>query len=573
MNLHVPDVRAKGIFEGRVRAGGLAEGAPATLDTVLDLDVKRWDWPVEADAREVQTDDLRLWSGFFESVDFFHHAKFYTRRGTFDNAERSRFRAESGFKALAQLDGGDLAYVQSDLIIVWAGDAKSRGRGWKVQEILTQSFRVTETDRPFFSDVLGSALDDDDRVRARHSLRDEELIEWIVAIGSGKLPLDKAIADQMNALENGTYPMHMSHVSVVDIDLDGHDDFYVLPSNATAMFFRNRGDGTFEEIADQLNLAHHLAEAATFADFDNDGDPDLFLSFFPGETRYLANEDGRFVDRTDRSADAFPELAIAISPMDYDGDGLLDVYFCRYNGNWLGVMAARMEAARDEGKTLEPKFPGMTGEESQKLHELLFSAQAEPFVNRPGPPNLLYRNLGDGRFARAEGAAAAEQYTQSMAATWSDFDLDGDLDLYVVTEAAPNQLVRNNGDGTFTDITDEVTADVGFGMGLGFGDYDNDGRQDIYVTNMYSKAGLRISEQMGANEKIRGSARGNSLLRNGPRGWERVSGVREPAILVEAADFGWGGAFADFNNDGNLDLYAPAGYVTMPPPVESVGET
>ncbi|MHC4990512.1 MAG: FG-GAP repeat domain-containing protein, partial [Planctomycetota bacterium] len=358
MNLQVPDVRATRVFEDRIRVVGLAEGAPTIHGTVLDLDVKRSDWPVEAEAREVETDDLRLWSGFLETVSFFHHAKFYTRRGSFDNAERSRFRAESGFKALAQLDGGDLAYVQSDLVIVWAGDAKSKGRGWKVQEILTQSFQLTETERPFFSDVLDSALEDDDRVRARHSLRDEALIEWIVAIGNGSLPVEKAVADTIDATAAGTEPMHMSHVSVVDIDGDGYDDFYVLPSDATAMFFRNRGDGTFEEIADELNLAHHLAEAATFADFDNDGDPDLFLSFFPRETRYFANEDGRFVDRTDRSEDAFPELAIAISPMDYDGDGLLDVYFSRYNGFWVGVMAARMEAARDAGETVQPRFPG-----------------------------------------------------------------------------------------------------------------------------------------------------------------------------------------------------------------------
>jgi hypothetical protein len=78
---------------------------------------------------------------------------------------------------------------------------------------------------------------------------------------------------------------------------------------------------------------------------------------------------------------------------------------------------------------------------------------------------------------------------------------------------------------------------------------------------------------MGASELIRGAARGNSLLRNGPDGWTRVSGVKAPAILVEAADFGWGGAFADFNNDGVLDLYAPAGFVTMPRAVEGVGET
>ncbi len=573
MNLKVPDIRATGLFEDRVRVLGLAERAALEDGTVLDLDVRRWRWPVAGDSRVVDRDDLQLWAGFLGTVSFFHHAKFYTRRGSFENEQHSRFRAESGFKALAQLDSGKLAFVQSDLVIVWAGDPKTSGEGWKVAEILTENFRLTETDRPFFTDVLDLALSDTDRARARHSSRDDVLTQWVVDIGNGKLKLEKAVADTMDALADATYPLHMSHVSVVDIDRDGYDDFYICPSDAVPMFFRNTGDGTFEEIAEQLNLAHDRVEAATFADFDNDGDPDVFLSFYPGESRYLRNEDGRFVDRSDLSADPFPELAVAISPMDYNGDGLLDVYFCRYNGIFLGVAAARMEAARLAGEPVEPSFPGMTKDESRELYELLFSAAMEPFVNRPGPPNQLFRNLGNGRFARAQGAAAAEQFTQSMAATWSDFDLDGDMDLYVVTEAAPNQLVRNNGDGTFTDITDDATSDVGFGMGLGFGDYDNDGRQDIYVTNMYSKAGLRISEQMGANEKIQGSARGNSLLRNGPSGWERVSGVEAPHILVEAADFGWGGAFADFNNDGNLDLYAPAGYVTMPDPVESVGET
>ena len=110
-------------------------------------------------------------------------------------------------------------------------------------------------------------------------------------------------------------------------------------------------------------------------------------------------------------------------------------------------------------------------------------------------------------------------------------------------------------------------------MGLSWGDYDNDGWQDIYTTNMYSKAGLRIADQMKANDRILGAARGNSLMRNGPDGFKRVSGLQPPDILVEAADFGWGGAFADLNNDGNLDLYAPAGFVSMPAPVAGVGES
>jgi hypothetical protein len=181
--------------------------------------------------------------------------------------------------------------------------------------------------------------------------------------------------------------------------------------------------------------------------------------------------------------------------------------------------------------------------------------------------------MGNGRFAHAKDCKALEQYTQSMSSAWSDIDQDGDMDLYVVTEAAANQLIRNDGSGKFTDITDNETSDVGFGMGLSWGDYDNDGRLDLYVTNMYSKAGLRIADQMKANERIAHSARGNSLLRNGSDGFNRVSGIQPPSILVEAAAFGWGGAFADLNNDGNLDLYSPAGYVTVPRAVAGVGES
>ena len=181
--------------------------------------------------------------------------------------------------------------------------------------------------------------------------------------------------------------------------------------------------------------------------------------------------------------------------------------------------------------------------------------------------------MGNGRFAHAKDCKALEQYTQSMSSAWSDMDQDGDMDVYVVTEGAPNQLIRNDGGGKFTDTTDDETSDVGFGMGIAWGDYDNDGRLDVYITNMYSKAGQRIADQMKANERIVSAARGNSLFRNEPDGFKRVSGVQPPSILVEAADFGWGGAFADLNNDGDLDLYAPAGFVTVPRAVAGVGES
>jgi VCBS repeat protein len=573
MNMRVPSGDSMEVFAPRVRVRGLGSVPGKAQADSLNLDLSTRDWPAADEARDVRAEDLALLEPFFATVEFFHYAKFYTREGSFLGPDRDSYHSVSGFKGLAQFPDGTIGYATADLGFTWAGEADALGVGWRIQSIELQSFKLMESARPFFTDVLDTALDPEALADARYSVRDENLIAFVNSVGRGEQSLDEIIPGWAEGIVAHEEPFVMSHVSVVDLDRDGFDDFYVCPSDATAQFFRNRGDGTFEEIAGSLGLALDKVEAATFADFDNDGDADLFLSYAPWTTHFFRNEDGRFVDRSALTEGGFPQLAFAISPMDYDGDGLLDVYFSRYNGFWIGANASRMEAAQAAGESYEIAFPGMDDEEAKVFHDLLFAPGVDPFVSRPGPPNRLFRNLGDGRFEHAQGAEAAEQFTQSLAATWSDFDLDGDMDLYVVTEAAPNQLVRNNGDGTFTDITEASTSDVGFGMGLGIGDYNNDGRQDVYVTNMYSKAGLRISAQIGANELIRGAARGNSLLRNGPEGWSRVSGVEEPSILVEAADFGWGGAFADFNNDGVLDLYAPAGFVTMPEAVEGVGET
>ena len=147
------------------------------------------------------------------------------------------------------------------------------------------------------------------------------------------------------------------------------------------------------------------------------------------------------------------------------------------------------------------------------------------------------------------------------------------MDLYVTNELGPNFLMMNQGDGTFLDISDEATGDVGWGMGASWGDYDSDGRQDMYVTNMFSKAGTRIAEQMQSSEVIVKSARGNTLIRNGPNGFAVVSGLEPPAALVEAADFSWGGAFADLNNDAVLDIYVPAGGVSVPKEIVTIGDS
>jgi hypothetical protein len=331
------------------------------------------------------------------------------------------------------------------------------------------------------------------------------------------------------------------------------------------LFFRSRGDGTFEEIGARLGLDLDGVHASAFADFDNDGDQDVFVSNFAKGLRYLRQDNGRFVAQPD-ALGFVPGWSICMAVGDYDRDGLLDVYCGAYAGTYIGPIAAAKEQARREGKAVDESFPGLAKAEAAELTRRLFAPEADPILRRPGPPNILLRNTG-GRFVRAQ-EAGTEIYYNTMAATWVDFDRDGDLDLYVVNEAGPNQLLRNAGDGTFDNLRDGVTDEYGYGMGATWGDYDNDGKVDLYVTNMYSKAGIRIAARYGASPAVAASARGNSLIRNLGGRFERIGD--SPST---AADFGWGGAFADFDNDGRLDIYAPAGYVTMPPEVAQTGDT
>ena len=102
-------------------------------------------------------------------------------------------------------------------------------------------------------------------------------------------------------------------------------------------------------------------------------------------------------------------------------------------------------------------------------------------------------------------------------------------------------------------------------MGVSWGDYDNDGSRDLYVSNMYSKAGLRITDQIhGIDRRIQQLSQGNHLYRRQPAKFDLVSGLTPPALAVSRAGWSWGGQFVDVNNDSFLDLYVPNGYYTAP---------
>ena len=151
-------------------------------------------------------------------------------------------------------------------------------------------------------------------------------------------------------------------------------------------------------------------------------------------------------------------------------------------------------------------------------------------------------------------------------AAWGDYDGDGDPDVYLSNDFAPNQLFRNDRGGSFSDVTSATGwADYGFGMGVSWGDYDNDDRLDLYVSNMYSRAGNRVVKGAGeVDSRVVKAAAGNSLLRNEGERFKRVSGLKTPALEVARAGWSWGGQFSDLDNDGLKDLYVLSGYYTAP---------
>ena len=576
-NLQLPDERGRDVFASQVEIVDLNSSPSETREKLLDLGFERGNWLATNKSQRVANPDLALWKEFLATVGFFHHFNFYNIRGGFQS--QNAYHTDAGFKGLAQLKSGPLFAIQGKLSLDWLGRTELVGDTeetvWRISRFETKNLEFAEGAEPLFADVGDIAFEPEAWRRAIHSPRDEMTVELVLNIRSGDLAMEDFLTNLLRSLETGgSGGMDTTQTVVVDIDRDGFDDFYVTGAGAASMFFRNKGDGAFEEISDRLSLAFEGVYSAAFADFDNDGDADLFLSFFNRDaaTRYLVNEDGRFVDRTDTIDGGLPSWVLPIAVSDFNNDGLLDVYLARYVNAYLPPMVLANERAKAETGSYPDKIPFM---DDTDAHEIFRRNREDGHALSKGygPPNWLLVNRGRGRFERARDFGDAEGDYNTLATAWSDIDLDGDTDLYVVNEGGPNEMMRNNGDGTFTEISNAVTGEIGFGMGAGLGDYDNDGRSDIYTTNMFSKAGMRIADQMGSSEIVTQSARGNTLMRNTADGFIKVSSLDDSGIQVEAADFGWGGGFADLNNDGNLDLYVPAGQQSMPAEVATVGDS
>ena len=276
--------------------------------------------------------------------------------------------------------------------------------------------------------------------------------------------------------------------SFYDFNKDGLDDLTLPGLNGNVSFYKNTFDG-FQEV-NYLSLSS-IVLSVVWVDYDNDGDADISLTEEDGLFRLFRNNGQFNFQEVDLNiSENIPTDNYGISWADYDKDGFLDFYICRYVDNAFGQETVT---------------------------------------------NLLIKNNGDGTFEDVTiQAAVGNGYQQSFSSTWADFNKDGNIDLYVVNDRtiSPNVLFLNNADGTFTDASVSSNSDVAvFAMTSTIGDMDNDRDLDIYVTN---------------------DSPGNHLLKNTNNGIFEDLFPNSGAEIFQTC---WGANWVDYDNNGWKDLY------------------
>ena len=354
-------------------------------------------------------------------------------------------------------------------------------------------------------------------------------------------------------------------VAVGDYDGDGRPDIYLTRPAGGNRLYRNLGAFQFQDMTDAAGIRNdkYWGTGACFVDVDNDGWLDLYVCGYDCANQLYINQgDGTFAECAATCGVDFCGASIMAAWSDYDADGDLDMYLLT---NRLDpVKEFQTKAFRRDGKWHVP-------EEVRELNDVLVKPDGTPFPIDAGQFDHLYRNDGPGpdgrnRFVEVTDEAGMRGNHFGLSATWWDVDGDGFPDLYVANDFyGPDQLYHNNGDGTFTDVTQLALPHTPwFSMGADYSDINNDGHLDFMATDMsgtsHYKQKVAMGE-MGENAWFLGHAEPRQYMRNALYLNTGTGRFWEVAYLTGLADSNWTWSirFADLDSDGREDLFVANG--------------
>lgn len=353
---------------------------------------------------------------------------------------------------------------------------------------------------PQFEEVTKAA-----GIHFRHSIGDDKMTNIVESTGAGV-----ALFDYDNDLDLDLYLVSGCYHKNVS-----HPKGRFMAGRLQNALYRNNGDGTFTDVTDEAGVGDKgFGMACLAADYDNDGDKDLFITNYGPNTLYRNNGDKTFTEVTGPAGLEDDLWSVGCTFFDYDRDGHLDLYIA----NYLQFDPEYNYYYQGEG------FPGP--------------------LSYQGEADKLYHNKGDGTFEDvSQKAGIANPRGRGMGVASCDINDDGYIDVYVANDGMENYLYQNNGDGTFTNVA--LDTGTGFGqngeatsaMGPEFGDYNLDGLIDILVPDMgYS-----------------------CLYRNTGEGY-----FEDMSALVGLATYcgqytSWSGNFFDFDQDGRVDIFIANG--------------
>ncbi len=342
-------------------------------------------------------------------------------------------------------------------------------------------------------------------------------------------------------------------VAWADVDGDGYLDLFVSNKGGPSRFYLNRGDGTFRDATEEAGLEDSgYCMGSVFGDVNNDGKPDLYLAkggrYEIESNRLMLNLSApgrpRFADITESAGVGIKMFTYGATMFDYDRDGRLDIYCSNYGVGQHNVLFRNVSAG---SRPEEIRFEDVTAAAGVGSKAWAWSSDAfdydgdgwdDLYVSNgrypAGEANLLFRNRGDGTFEEVSGKAGVGDAQWALGTGVGDINNDGFPDLYVSNYVGRNVMYLNLGDGAFRDISKESGTDNdGWGKGPAFGDVDHDGDLDLY------EGDCKFSNQLYRN--------------NGDRTFTDIVN-KYPFMKLETIR-SKGAAFADFDNDGDLDLY------------------